>query len=121
MEGITINKTQKGIVKTLYGGAIAASVTEANSTEIDMQGFTSGSLEVTENSGTGSWSFALYEHAVSGGTFTPGLIAAGTARAFAIPDGGGTIDIDAIRANFIKLVPTLTGTSNITVKFTPSP
>jgi hypothetical protein len=121
MQGVTINKTQKGITKILYGGAIAASVTAANSTVIDMQGFTSGSLEVVENSGTGSWSFALYECSAIGGTYTPGLIAAGTAITFAIPDGGGTIDIDGIRANFIKLVPTLTGTSNITVKYTPCP
>jgi hypothetical protein len=121
MQGTAINKTQKGITKALYSGAISASVTEANSTVIDMQGFTSGSLEVVENSGTGSWSFALYECSATGGTYTPGLIAAGTARTFAIPDGGGTIDINDLRANFIKLVPTLTGTSNITVKFTPSP
>ena len=121
MQGITNTKTQKGITKPLYGGAISASVNLANSTEIDMQGFTSGSLEVVENSGTGSWSFALYECSASGGTFTPGLVAAGTARTYAIPDGGGTIDIEGIRANFIKLVPTLTGTSNVTVKYTPCP
>ncbi len=116
-----VYKTQKGITKLLFGGAIAASVTEANATEIDMQGFTSGSLEVVENSGTGTWVFTLYEHSSTGGVFCPGLIAAGTARTFAIPDGGGTIDIDGIRANFIKLVPTLTGASNVTVKFTPCP
>lgn len=120
-QGSALYKTQKGITKPLYGGAIAASVTEVNSTEIDMQGYTSGSLEVIENSGTGSWSFALYQHSSTGGVFCPGLIAAGTARTFAIPDGGGTIDIDGLRANFIKFVPTLTGTSNITVKFTPNP
>lgn len=121
MQAISIVKTQKGNTKLLFGGAISASKTEAQSTEIDMQGFTSGSLEVVENSGTGSWSFALYECSVSGGTFTPALIAAGTGRTFAIPDGGGTIDISDLRANFIKFVPTLTGTSNITVKFTPCP
>lgn len=121
MNGITINKSQKGVAKALYGGAIAATTAIANCTEIDMQGFTSGSLEVLENSGTGSWVFALYGCSSSGGTYTPALIAAGTARTYAIPDGGGTIDIEGIRANFIKFVPTLTGTSNVTVKFTPNP
>jgi hypothetical protein len=114
-------KIQKGITKPLYGGAISASVTLTNATEIDMQGFTTGSLEVIENSGDGTWVFALYECSSTGGTYTPGLIAAGTARTFSVPDGGGTIDIDGLRANYIKLVPTLTGTSNITVKFTPNP
>lgn len=120
-QATTNTRTQKGIVKALYGGAISESKAIADCTEIDMQGYTSGSLEVIENSGTGSWSFALYECSSTGGTYTPGLISAGTARTFAIPDGGGTIDIDGIRANFIKLVPTLTGTSNVTVKFTPNP
>lgn len=111
----------KGTTQTLYGGAINASVSETNATEINMSYCSGGSLEVVENSGTGSWSFALYEKSTSGGVFTPGLTTAGAAITIAIPDGGGTVDIGNIRAKYIKWVPTLTGTSNVTVKWTQTP
>ena len=117
---LPMTEDSKGTTLALYGGAISASVAEADATVIDMREHNAGSLQVVENSGTGSWVFSLYEKDVATGVFTPALVAAGTARTFAIPDGGGTIDISDLKANYIKFVPVLTGTSNVTVKFTPT-
>lgn len=118
-----INEVSKMATIALFGGAIAVSVAEADATVIDMKsiGANAGSLQAVENSGTGSWVLALYEKDIATGVFTPALVAAGTARTFAIPDGGGTIDINDLKANFIKFVPVLTGTSNATFRFTPTP
>lgn len=106
----------------LYGGAINSSKDITAATEISMDYCCGGSLEVIENSGTGSWSFVLYKCSVSGGTYTPALTSAGTAITVSIPDGGGTVDdIPTIKAKYIKWVANLTGTSNITVNWTPTP
>lgn len=117
---LPVQEDIKGAAIALFGGAISASVAEADATVIDMREFNAGSLQVVENSGTGTWVFSLYEKDVATGVFTPALVAAGTARTFAIPDGGGTIDIPDLKANYIKFVPVLTGTSNVTAKFTPT-
>lgn len=111
----------------LFGGAIAASVTEANATEIDMTNSSGGSLEVIINSGTGTWSLAVMTHEVAGGVYVqmaklksdgsgyedfPAIVTiASTSKSYAI---------SGIKANRLKFVPTLTGTCNATFKFTPA-
>ena len=112
---------------TLFAGAIAASVTEPNATEIDMTNSDGGSLEVTINSGTGTWSIAVMTHEVAGGVYVqmdkmkadgtghedyPAIVStASTSKSYAVT---------GIKANRLKFVPTLTGTCNATFKFTPT-
>lgn len=120
-------KDIKGTTLTLFSGAIAASVTEENATEIDMTNSDGGSLEVTINSGTGTWSIAVMTHEVAGGVYVqmdkmksdgsgfedfPAIVTtASTSKSYAIA---------GIKANKLKFVPTLTGTCNATFKFTPA-
>lgn len=120
-------KLQKGTSKVLFGGAIAASVTEANATVIDMTGYTGGSLEVVVNSGTGTFSIALFTKETNSGTFVqmdkmkadgtgmedfpPIVTTASTSKSYSV---------SGIRANYLKFVPTLTGTANVTITFTPA-
>jgi hypothetical protein len=125
IDSIDVGKKSKGGTQTLYGGAISASVTEANTTEIDMNGYAGGSLEVTINSGTGTWSLAFYTHEISGGTFVPMNIQKDdgsfvAAPAIAQSNASASYTIKNIRANYLKIVPTITGTSNATFKFTPT-
>ena len=117
----------KNTTLTLFAGAIAASVTEPNATEIDMSNADSGSLEVTINSGTGTWSIAVMTHEVAGGVYVqmdkmktdgsghedyPAIVTtASTSKSYAIT---------GIKANRLKFVPTLTGACNATFKFTPA-
>jgi len=117
----------KNTTLTLFAGAIAASVTEPNATEIDMTNSDGGSLEVTINSGTGTWSIAVMTHEVAGGVYVqmdkmkvdgtghedfPAIVTtASTSKSYAIA---------GIKANRLKFVPTLTGTCNATFKFTPT-
>ncbi|MFT8350041.1 hypothetical protein [Clostridium saccharoperbutylacetonicum] len=121
------SKLQKGTSKVLFGGAIAASVTESNATAIDMTGYEGGSLEVVVNSGTGTFSIALFTKETNAGTFVqmdkmktdgsgmedfPAIVTtASTSKSYSI---------SGIRANYIKFVPTLTGTANVTITFTPA-
>lgn len=118
---VIIEQYVKPETQTLFGGAINASVSETNASIIDMQNYMGGSLEVKENSGNGTWSFALYTSPINGGVFAPAINAAGSAITVSIPDGGGECAISDIKAKFIKWVPTLTGTSNVTAKWTPTP
>jgi len=117
----------KNATLTLFAGAIAASVTEPNATEIDMTNSDGGSLEVTINSGTGTWSIAVMTHEVVGGVYVqmnkmkadglghedyPAIVTtASTSKSYAIT---------GIKANRLKFVPTLTGTCDATFKFTPT-
>ncbi len=117
----------KGTTQTLFGGAIEASVAEADATVIDMRGYSGGSLEVTINSGNGTFSLAVMTHEINSGVFVqmdkekadgsgvedkPAIVtAASTSKSYSI---------SGIRANYLKLVPTITGTVNATFKFTPS-
>jgi hypothetical protein len=118
-----INEVSKTATIDLFGGAISASVNEATATVIDMKtiGANAGNLQAVETSGTGSYSLAIYAKDIATGVFVPMLTAAGAARTVAIPDGGGSVDVTDLRANYIKFVPTLTGTSTMTFKFTPTP
>ena len=118
-----INEVSKDTTIALFGGAISASVAEADATVIDMKtiGANAGNLQAVETSGTGSYSLAIYAKDIATGVFVPLMTAAGSARTVAIPDGGGSVDVTDLRANYIKFVPTLTGTSTMTFKFTPTP
>lgn len=116
----------KGTTQTLFSGAIAASVTEANATVIDMTGYTAGSLEVTINSGSGTFSVAQFESEINSGVFKkayaqkqadfaqlviPAIVTTTTESA--------VYQVTNIGARYLKLVPTITGTVNATFKFTP--
>jgi hypothetical protein len=118
-----INEVSKGTTIQLFGGDILASVNEATATVIDMKsiGANAGNLQAIETSGTGSYSLAIYAKDIGTGVFVPLMTAAGSARTVAIPDGGGSVDVTDLRANYIKFVPTLTGTSTMNFKFTPAP
>lgn len=120
-------KLSKGSSKVLFGGAISASVIEANATAIDMTDYTGGSLEFVVNSGTGTFSIALLTKETNSGVFVqmdkmktdgsgiedfPAIVTtASTSKSYSI---------SGIRANYIKFVPTLTGTANVTITFTPA-
>lgn len=120
-------KLSKGSSKVLFGGAISASVAEASATTIDMTGYTGGSLEVVVNSGTGTFSIALFTKESNSGVFVqmdkmktdgsgmedfPAIVTtASTSKSYSI---------SGIKANYMKFVPTLTGTANVTITFTPS-
>lgn len=124
---IAANTKPKGTNVALFGGAISASVNEATSTVIDMRGYTGGSLDVLVNSGTGTFSLAIMTSETGTGVFHqmyiqksdgsgqiayPAIVTiASTSTSFSIP---------SLKANYIKLVPTLTGTANVTFTFTPS-
>jgi hypothetical protein len=120
-------KLQKGTTKVLFGGAISASVAEASATVIDMTSYAGGSLEVVVNSGTGTFSIALFTKETNAGTFVQmdKMKADGSAMEDfpAIVTTSATsksYSISGIRANYIKFIPTLTGTANVTITFTPS-
>lgn len=120
---------EKGATVTLFGGAISASKDEAHSTVIDMRRFQGGSLDVKVNTGTGTFSLALMTSEVnvantvfkqmyqekadrSGVEVRPAIVTiASTSTSFSI---------SGVRANYLKLVPTLSGTANVTFTFTPS-
>jgi len=120
-------KLSKGSSKVLFGGAVSASVLEATATAIDMTGYSGGSLEVVVNSGTGTFSIALLTKETNTGVFVqmdkmktdgsgmedfPAIVTtASTSKSYSI---------SGIRSNYIKFVPTLTGTANVTITFTPS-
>ncbi len=119
-------KKSKGQTVTLFGGAISASVAEANATIIDMTDYTNGSLEFVVNSGTGTFSIAVYAKETNTGTFYPLNVAkqdgTGTTAYPAIATTASTsasYSLYGLNANYIKFVPTLTGTANVTLKFTP--
>lgn len=111
----------------LYGGAITASVSEANATVIDMRKHTAGSLSFLVNSGAGTFSCAYYGSDVATGTFKvmhqakkdgtgteakPALVTTTTVSA--------CYEVNGINVNYLKIVPTLTSTCNATFKFTKS-
>lgn len=116
----------KGTAVTLFGGAISASVTEANATVIDMTNYSKGSLQCTVNSGEGTFSLAVLTHETAAGVFVqsygekddgsfvvqPAIVTiASTSTSFQIRN---------INAKYLKFVPTISGTVNATFVFTPS-
>ena len=110
---------------TLFGGAIAASVTEANATVIDMQKFDAGTLDVLINSGAGTFAVALYGSDVPTGGFKPiyQQINDGTFAAVSITTVttvSAQYLLKNIHSRYIKFVPTLTNACNATFKFAPA-
>jgi len=118
-----VSQQAKMDTQILFEGAISASVTEPNATIIDLRILkaNAGCLEAKFNSGTGTWSIEIYASSTNTGTFLPYTDATGAAKTIAIPATGSCVDISDIRANYIKFVPTITGTSNMTFSFTPTP
>jgi hypothetical protein len=117
----------KSTVLPLFGGAISASVAEADATVIDMTKYTRGALSFLVNSGAGTFSCAFYGSDIATGTFK--------AMHQAKKDGSGTeakpalvttttvsamYEINGINCKYLKIVPTLTSTCNATFAFTPS-
>ena len=125
-EHLSVKEFPKGSTIVLQGAAVAASVAEADATVIDMRQFTGGSLDVKVNSGTGTYSCALMASEAGTGVFHqifkgkddgtyvthPPIVTTSTVSA--------AYQIKDIKANYIKIVPTLTGTCNATFSFTPS-
>lgn len=109
----------------LFGGAITASVTEANATVVDMTKFNAGTLDFKVNSGAGTFAVAVYGSDVSTGVFKPlyQQINDGTFAALSITT---TTTVSAeyvltkLLPKYIKFVPTLTNTANATFAFTPA-
>ncbi len=119
---------QKGPAITLFGGAISASVTEANSTAVEMVGFTGGSLDVTVNSGSGQFSIAVYSSETGTEPYHlmyTGPISQSTPVLYPdiilpiVASTPNSVEISGIRSKWIKFVPTLSGTCNATFVFTP--
>ena len=125
----TVFEINKGETQTLFGGAISASVTAGNATQIPVKGYRGGLLQVQTVSGSGSWSIAIYTADASGSTYsTPYVMAYDLSAYTAIPaitavcNSGTYLSyyIPFIGANYLKLVPTLTGSGTITTfTFTP--
>jgi hypothetical protein len=122
---VFVTNPVKGTTVALFGGAIAASVTEANATVINMTKYTGGSLDFLDNSGTGTFAVVMYTSETGTGVFhaMQREVDAGTFAAPAITTTASTsasYQIKDIKAKYIKFVPTLTGTCNATFTFTPS-
>lgn len=115
----------KGAVVALNTAA-AASVTLANSTAINMSNYSGGSLTFIVNSGSGTLSIAPMVADSLTGTFvvpyTQGAdnsTVAATAAIVTTTTVSANYMIKGIYANALKLVPTLSGTLNYTMTFTP--
>lgn len=125
----TVFEINKGQTQTLFSGAITASVTAGNATEIAIKGYRGGLLQVQTVSGSGSWSIGIFTADAAGGTYsTPYVLSYDLSAYTAIPSitascNSGTYlsyYIPFIGANYLKLVPTLTGSgTSTTFTFTP--
>ena len=110
----------------LFGGAIAASINEALSTVIDMTGCNGGTLDAVVNSGSGTFSFAVMGSEIATGVFHQAYLQKddGTVVVYpavvSIASTSVSIKIGRIGSKYLKLVPTLSGTANVTFVFTPS-
>lgn len=120
-------KLTKGSSIVLFNGAISTSITEPNATPIDMTSYSGGSLEVIVNSGTGTFSIALFTKETNAGVFvqmdkmkTDGSAMEDFPAIVTTASTSKSYSISGIRSNYIKFVPTLTGTANVTITFTPS-
>lgn len=128
MNDLNVLSTQtvaKPATVALFGGAIAASVTEANATVVDMTKFNGGTLDFKINSGAGTFAVAIYGSDVSTGVFKPlyKQINDGTFAAFSITTVttvSAEYVLTGLLPKYIKFVPTLTNTANATFKFTPA-
>lgn len=110
----------------LFGGiAIEASISEALSTVIDMQGCKGGSLDVVRNTGTGTFSLAVMVSDIATGVFHQAYLQKddGTVVVYppllTIASTSTAQKISRIPGRYLKLVPTLSGTANCTFEFTP--
>lgn len=129
MNDINVVNTQtvaKPASIALFGGAIAASVTEANATVIDMTKFNAGTLDFKINSGAGTFAVAVYGSDVPTGVFKPlykQILSDGTFTALSITTVttvSAEYVIGGLLPKYIKFVPTLTNTANATFTFTPA-
>ncbi len=116
----------KAATVPLFTGA-AASVTAANSPAVNMQNYTGGNLSFVVNSGTGTLSIAVMVADSVAGTFIQASSqgadnsTVGAVAPIVTTSATNTaIAITGIKANAVKFVPTLTGTLNYTITFTPS-
>ena len=116
---------EKPAAVTLFGGAISASVTEANATVIDMQKFDAGTLDFKINSGAGTFAVALYGSDIATGVFKPinQQINDGTFAAVSITTvttASAEYLLKNLHSRYIKFVPTLTNACNATFTFAPA-
>ncbi len=126
-ESIIDSTPMKGNPITLYSGQITASVSLANSDEIDMTRYNGGILSMVLTSGTGTWNVVVDSADVSGGQYVPANILKSDYSGYvAYPaitttaSTSGSWLIKDVRAHYLKLVPTLTGAASATFTFTPS-
>jgi len=126
-KGLLTDLRVKPPTVALFGGAISASVAEAAATVIDMRNYNNGSLDVLINSGTGTFSFAVMTSETGTGVFHQmykekydGSGMEAYPAIVTIASTSISFSLSRLRANYIKLVPTLSGTANVTFTFTPS-
>lgn len=122
---LSVQTIEKPAALPLFGGAISASVTEANATSIDMTKFNGGVLDFKVNSGAGTFAVAVYGSEVNSGVFKPlyKQVADGTFAAVSITTTttvSAEYAITGLLPKYIKFVPTLTSTANATFTFTPA-
>ena len=112
----------------LFGGALAASVNEANATVIDMRKYTKGALSALfVSSSTGPFSLAFFGNDVATGVFKQiyqeNNAKSGVEAKPPIVTSASTslmYNVSEILCNYLKIVPTLSGTATYTFAFTPS-
>ena len=114
----------------LFGGALAASVAEtnANATVIDMRKYTKGALSALfATSSTGTFSLAFFGNDVATGVFKQiyqeNNAKSGVEAKPPIVTSASTslmYNVSEILCNYLKIVPTLSGTATYTFAFTPS-
>jgi hypothetical protein len=107
-----------GATTSLSAGAVPA---------INMQNYQGGNLAFLVNSGAGTISIATLVSDTATGTFVQAHVMEsdnstmqGVAAIVTQSATNAAYSIGGIRANFLKLVPTLTSTLNYTLTFTPT-
>lgn len=120
------NINTKAATVAIATGA-SASITAANSVAVNMQNFTGGNLSYISNSGTGTLSIAILVADSVTGTFLPAnaqgadhSTMAAVAPIVTTASTSSAYSVNGIMANAVKFVPTVTGTLNYTLTFTPS-
>lgn len=123
-------RPNKGTVITL-NSAISESVTAANCTAVDLKTFDSGMLEIVLISGTSGISVQPQVYSAATGTYvTPntfapgGVTGANTWTAYpacTVTTASKSFLLTGLKGRYWKFVPTLTGATSCTIKFTPCP
>ena len=112
----------------LFGGAIAASVTEASATVIDMRKYTKGALSALfATSGSGTISLAFFGSDIGTDVFKQIHQEKNDKAGYEAKPVIGTTastslmyEVAGITCNYLKIIPTVSGTTNYTFAFTPS-